>query len=320
MAPSLSRLSLVGLLLVACTWDAPRDNPLDPTLGGNVDGRVLTRRATGIGGALVTVPAASRFCHSDSAGRFAFRGLPDDTVVIRVSADGYAPDSVGLELERGRVDTLTRYLNGLPSFSLCRATSHVYGRNWPPVPLTFFRLVARASDLDGDADIDSVWTSIPAVEYSARLPYDPEQRRFGLVVWADSLPDASPETLVGQRIDFLVADLEGAVRVDTSCRVVRILADLPAPAFPSGGLDTLDSDTVFHWHRFDPGYGIGYLGQVVRIESGGPAGVVLEFSTGDTSWPCPAAGLPTGDYYWTIEAVDKWGNSSRSAEERFHVR
>jgi hypothetical protein len=90
--------------------------------------------------------------------------------------------------------------------------------------------------------------------------------------------------------------------------------------FPSGGQDTLSSDTVFIWYRFNHGYAVSYHSEVVRVEGGSPAGIAAEFDAADTAYRLASASLDSGDYYWTVEAIDEFGNSSRSAEELFHVR
>jgi len=312
---------LIVPLLLACSWDAPRDNPLDPNLGGNIEGRVLTRRATGIHGAEAVIPALGRFACTDSSGTFEFRGLDEDSVWVRVAAEGYAADSARLGLKKGRIDTVTRYLNGLPFFSECRISSHVYGRGWPPEPLSFFRLTARVADPDGAPDIDSVWAEIPCIEYAERLTFDPEEEHFVQPIW--EIPGQSPETLVGQAVSFKVVDNEGGSGLETGSRVMRIIYDLPEPRFPAGGLDTVDIDTTFAWRVFDYGYEVGYHAEIVRVEGGGPAGVVMTFDaagSADTTFRVTTDSLPEGDYYWTVEAIDRFGNSSRSAEELFHAR
>jgi len=302
-----------------CTWDAPRDNPLDPSLGGNISGRVFTRRATPIPGASVYLPGMGRFATTDSAGSFDLHGLPEENAWVYFRADGYAPESVLVSLAKGVVDTLTVYLDGLPYLLNCSVTTHVYGRSWPPKPLKFCRLTAAAGDLDGASDVDSVWVEIPAIGYSQRLPYDSDRKLFVQTLWDRDLPGEELDTLVGQEVWFCVVDLESKLTVCTLPGVCRIITELPEPAFPSGGLDSLSSDTLFSWQRFDPGFGVSYHGEIVRIEGGSPTGVAAEFDTPDTAMLVNSSQLATGDYYWTIEAIDGFGNSSRSAEELFHA-
>lgn len=314
---------LLALIAAGCSWDAPHDNPLDPVNGGNVEGRVLTRRATGIADAEVQAPAADRFCRTDSAGEFALYGLPAGSLLVRVRAEGFVADSFRIDLARGRVDSATRYLNGQPRFAAFRVSSHVFGRGWPPEPLTFCRLRAEVDDPDGVQDIDSVWVEIAAVGFAGRLAWDPEDEEYAATLWSSELPGQSPETLVGQEVKFLVADLEGAVGAQSVCGPERIIYELPVPLFPSGGLDTLESDTTFAWRKFDQGFRVGYRAEVVRVEGGAPAGLVLARDATvpqDTGWRVPIDSLPPGDYYWTVEAIDAYGNSSRSAEELFHAR
>ena len=303
-----------------CSWDAPRDNPLDPSLGGNISGRVLTRRASPIVAARVDIPGADRAAQTDSLGRFYLSGLPDESCWVFVSAGGYAAESACVGLEMGEIDTLVVYLNGLPSLQDCRVTTHVYGRGWPPEPLQFCTLRATADDADGQADLDSVWVEIPAIGYSQRLTYNSDDKLFVQTIWAEDLPGRAMDTLVGQEIRFNVVDLESTAATVVLDGITRIITELPEPAFPSGGLDTLSSDTVFSWYRFSRGYAVTYSGQVVRVQGGSPAGVAAEFETADTAWLFDPSQLDSGDYYWTVEAIDGFGNSSRSAEELFHVQ
>ena len=270
-------LALAVVAALRCSWDAPRDNSLDPSLGGNISGRVLTRRATPIAGARVSVPGVGRLI-------------------------------------------VTAYLNGLPYLQNCKLTTHVYGRGWPPEPLEFCTLTATAGDIDGASDVDSVWVEIPAIGSSERLSYDSDSRVYVQTLRAADLPGEGLDTLVGQEVRFNVADLESTVAACTLSGVSRIIYDLPEPAFPSGGVDTLSSDTLFTWYRFDHGFGVRYHGQIVRIEGGSPAGIAAEFDTPDTALLVNSGLLNSGDYYWTIEAIDGFGNSSRSAEEVFHAR
>jgi hypothetical protein len=180
-------------------------------------------------------------------------------------------------------------------------------------------MIAAAGDIDGASDIDSVWVEIPAVGYSRRLSYNSDEKLFARMLYASDVPGGALDTLVGQEIRFSVADLESTAAACTMSGVSRIIFDLPEPRFPSGGGDTLSGDTLFAWYRFDHGFGVRYHGQIVRIEGGNPAGVAAEFSTADTALRVSSSQLASGDYYWTIEAIDGFGNSSRSAEELFHA-
>lgn len=313
----------VLVVMLAATCDAPHDNPLDPQNGGALVGRVLTRRATGIAGATVFAVSAGRSCATDSSGGFELLGLPVDDVAFHFSARGYAPESAVIALARERIDTTTRYLNGLPVVTGCRVSSHVVGQSWPPEPLYFFRFAAEADDPDGAVDIDSVWLDIPAVGLHHRLTFSPESLDYRGTVWLSSLPLPSPETLVGRPVAFRAQDREFAVSETATSSVHRIIYDLPEPTFPLGGVDTVAQDTTFYWRPFDQGYRVGYRCEIVRIVGGGPAGVVLAATMPgplDTSLAVSRALLPPGDCYWTVEAIDGYGNSSRSAEERFHVR
>ncbi len=264
-----------------------------------------------------------RSCTVDSAGRFELANLPDGNLLVRYAAPGYVPESAIAEVARGRVDSTTRYLNGMPAVDGCRISSHVYYQSWPPEPLYFFRLSTDATDPDGAVDVESVWAEVPAVGLHQRLTFSPESLDYRATVWMSSLPVPHPETIVGRPALFRIADREAAVGADGASAVYRLMYDLPEPAFPLGGVDTVASDTTFYWHRFDKGYRVSYRCEVVLIVGGGPGGVVMAATTpgpADTSLTVSRSALPAGDCYWTVEAIDEYGNSSRSKEERFNVR
>jgi hypothetical protein len=315
----------LGLALVLTAWlacNAPHDNPLDPSLGGNIEGRVLTRRATGIANAEVLAPGAGRVARTDSLGDFGLYGMSEDSVMFQFRSDGYVPESVPKVLQRGRIDTLDVYLDGLPGLQNCRFTTHLQGRSPPYPPLTYCQFTATASDADGETDIDSVWVEIPAIGYARRLDYDPDLQLFTQTLPVFSLPDSSLDTLMGQSVLFKVADRESAVVQTGPCCLSRIIGFLPAPVFPNGWADTLTGDTTFIWNRFNHGFWVSYHCEIVRIEGGGPAGVVAVFDEPgprDTTHLFDLSGLGSGDYYWTAEATDEFGNSARSAQEPFHV-
>ena len=318
-----ARLLAAVVLVLACSWNAPHDNPLDPSVGGSIEGRVLTRRATPIAGALVSIPQAGRFCSSDSAGGFFLLGLPAESVKLVVSAEDYAPETSGLSLAKGRIDSVVYYLNGLPYFEGCSLTTHVHDRSWPPEPLRFASLSCVASDLDGAPDVESVWVEIPDLGCSSRLGFDPNRGRYAQTLYAGSIPGQSLDSLVGKGVFFRVLDKEGAEGDQEEVRVSRIISDLPVQLFPAGGLDTVATDTNFVWNRFDLGYWVTYYAEVVRIEGGGPSSVVASFEIDrpeDTTFRLNHSLLAPGDYYWTVEVLDAFGNSSRASEELFHAR
>jgi len=316
-------LGLLAVLVAGCNWHAPRNNEFDPQRGGNIEGRVLTRSARAVAGAEVLVRDAGRLCYADSAGGFRLFGLPEESLRVVITADSFVPDSVTVALRRGVIDSIMVSLNGRPLVLACGLKTHVYGRNWPPDPLSFCEMTASVSDRDGDSDVDSVWVEVRDAVLRKRLEYDPDRRVFSSTLYAGSLPGQSLEPLVGCDFVFQVADREGATAAAPPTQIVRVMCCLPEPVFPSSGTDSLSGDTTFVWHRYKYDYPASYHGEVVRIEAGGPAGVALSFdrpAPDDTTGRVAISSLLSGEYYWTVEVIDGYGNSCRSAEQRFYVR
>ncbi|RKX70488.1 hypothetical protein DRP53_04895 [candidate division WOR-3 bacterium] len=301
--------------------NAPRDNPFDPNLGGNICGRVLSRGLSGIPGVEVLCPEANAFTYTDSAGNFSLFGLPEDSLWIFFDHDSFVSDSVRVSLRKGRIDSITIHLNGKPYLINCKITTHHYERNWPPDPLYFCQLSAIARDLDGEFDIDSVWFTIPEISLTRRLSYSPSEQNFNYTLFADELPGENLEVLVGKDVFFMISDKENAVSSSGPYHVGRIIYRSPCVIFPAGGQDTIKSETSFVWHRFDQGFYVRYHGEIVRIIGGGPGEIAHTFDLSgqnDTTYRLGSSLLDPGEYYWTLEVIDNLGNSCRSKEEKFY--
>jgi hypothetical protein len=311
----------IFLFLLNCSFDAPRDNPLDPNLGGNIWGRVLSRNAYGIADVEISIPDADVITYTDTSGNFGLYVLPEDSMYVFFTHDSYSPESAIIAPKISEIDTIIVELNGLPYFIDCKVTTHYYDRNLPAGPLYFCELSAITGDIDGDIDIESVLVEIPALSYSQRLNYDPDIQMFMHKLYADELPGMTLEALVGKQIFFEVIDKDNTVVRSSPYYISRIMYQSPDIIFPSGGLDILTVDTTFIWHKYDYGFGVYYHGEIVRIISGGPAGVAFEFevlSQNDTTYNVSVSVLDPGEYYWTLEVIDDFGNSARSKEERFY--
>ncbi|KPJ73482.1 hypothetical protein AMJ52_03635 [candidate division TA06 bacterium DG_78] len=309
------------LFSLNCSLDAPRDNPLDPNLGGNIWGRVLSRNSYGIAEVEVSIPDVDVITYTDTSGDFGLYVLPEDSMYIFFTHDSYSPESAIIVPKTSEIDTIIVELNGLPYFINCDVTTHYYDRNLPAGPLYFCELSTIAGDIDGDIDIDSVLVEIPALSYSQRLNYDPDIQMFMHKLYADELPGMTLEALVGKQIFFKIIDKDNTAVRSSPYYISRIIYQSPDVIFPSGGLDVLIADTTFIWHKYDYGFYVHYHGEIVRIIGGGPAGVASEFDVfaqNDTTYNVSVSILDPGEYYWTLEVIDSFGNSARSKEERFY--
>jgi hypothetical protein len=314
-------LYLVYLFSLNCSLNAPRDNPLDPNLGGNIWGRVTSRNAYEIADVEVFIPFADAITYTDTCGEFSLYVLPEDSMYIFFVHENYALESTMVVPEKGKIDTLTMELNGLPYFTEYEATTHYYDRNLPADPLYFCELSTIAGDIDGEIDIDSVWVEIPDLSYSRKLDYDLDEQKFIYTLYTDELPGQTLEALVGEAIFFNIADKGGAIVQSPPYYIARIIYQAPGVIFPIRGTDILMFDTTFVWHKYNYGYYVSYHGEIIKIISGGPAGVVQYFNVSDqndTTFYVNISILNLGEYYWTLEVIDDFGNSARSKEYRFY--
>jgi hypothetical protein len=316
---------LLGIALALCgACNAPHDNPRDPLLGGSLEARVMTRRATGISGATVTVESAGRYEYTDSIGWVGLYGLPPCSSWVSAQASGYAPESVRMCFTRGRTDTFSWYLDGQPYLRKYSVTTHRNYHDYPRNPDNFFQLSTQAGDPDGASDIDSVWAEIPGLDLAYPLEYDQTLHDYTITLNADSLPGGSLEALAGTPVYFYVVDRESVVTQSDPCTVTRIIYDSLYPGFPSGEgqMDSVHGFTTFAWRPFNEGYWVRYRGDIVKDIGFGEELVETDsfFTAGplDTTFRYDASSL-RDTFLWTLEAIDTFGNSCRSKEEVFRV-
>ena len=308
-----------SIFITGCSLNAPRDNPLDPELGGNIYGRVLSRNSYGIADVEISIPQADVITYTDAHGDFGLYVLPEGRMWVFFTHDNYSSESTMVVTKEGKLDTLMIYLNGLPYFINCEVTTHHYDEHLPAEPLYFCRLSTVASDIDGEIDIDSVWVEIPALFYAKRLIYDSFKREFNYILLAEELPGQNLETLVGKNIFFNIADKDSTVVQSSPYYVSRIIHQLPKVIFPSGGADILTTDTTFIWHKYNNGFYVRYYGEIARTSEGEP--VVYEFNIleqNDTTYSLDISVLNEGEYIWTLEIIDSLGNSARNRKQKFY--
>jgi hypothetical protein len=317
---------LPALLVPGCFSSADRDNPLDPDSSlfeeiGTVTGTVTTRFQPfqAIAGARVQLLPAGRSTTTDAAGAFSFPDTPPGTYSIVAEADGFAPDTVGVVLETNTGATVHVPLNGLPFFRTRRAYSIHVSRWWPPDDLYAATLAVEVDDPDGAADIARVAYDIPDLALQDSLAGGIDSGRFETIIEATDLPGGSLHELVGHDIFFDATDDSGATARSEPVSVARVIEQTPVTISPQG-LETVGPQPDLRWQTMALPYPHTYTVEVFRIIAGISTLVWRrEQIPSEQGSLAVTDSLSTGDHFWTLTAVDEFGDTSRSREASFRV-
>lgn len=325
---------LLGLLWMGCLGEAPHDNPLDPESDafqneGGVTGTVTDRAESGLPDVEVrltptTTPASGPttfVTRTDGQGRFSFREAPADLRYrLEAHRDGYAPVTVdSVEVEPGRTATMPALrLNALPIVRDA-ALRTVHLSRWWPNDLYFFEATTTVADADGIVDVDSVWLSIPDLDFRVLLSPDSGDR-YTQRVAEDALPVASLTALLGTPLRLHAVDRQGGSTVTPPQQFVRVIEEVPIAVQPSGDLIVSTNPPTLTWEPTDLGFPFTYRVEIFRDEVNQAIQVLQVDGLSSTQTELMVAEpLPTGQYYWTVSVLDAFGNQSRSKEAAFRI-
>ncbi len=337
------RRRVTGILLIVwacslagCLDDPLRDNPVDPLAEGVdrsalVAGTVGSRAQQPLAGVAVTLArsdAAPGFTtDTDGAGRYEI-AVPPGSYALTFALDGYAPFHATLDAEAGLRQERSATLNGAPRVDSAGVTAHHISRVWPPPADVYqYRVVVRAADADGTADLERVWMEVPELGLVDTLEVTPVPGLFEAVRPAETLPGGRVHDLVGTPIQVYVRDRLGEVSPAGAPLLARVIEDTPLVLAPQAGTLVTVEQPALSWVCTDVPYIHTYRVDVVRVDAAvqnlaaAAEGLVPEAvcdAGGTGTVPAPAP-LDAGSYFWTVSIVDTFGNLSRSKEAGFLV-
>lgn len=315
-------LSLL-LLFSACLEDVSRDNPLDPfngTTGLQITGQVLTfyHPRNPIPQASILVKPGNLIMISDEEGFFSFNNLVPGTYTLICQAEGYHLDSAKITIQSSSDHTFL--LDGLPQFEQISIRAHHRSRWFPLEEIYFIEFETVVSDPDGIGDILSVICEIPSMSFSDTLHADTESGKFSSTLFDSDLPVASVHQLIGRQIYFIVGDDFGTKTSSDMQFLTRIIEQTPKLIAPLD-LQFIQSPTIdFQWERISVPYPATLKIEIFQISLGiaFKADEIINIPINTTNYTF-SHGLNPGDYYWSINIVDEFGNSSSSREGTFRI-
>ncbi len=322
---SIIYISLVWILLVAaCTKDAPRDNPFDPnsdvyqyakTLHGTIHRKIPPY--VPIAGVDVKTMNPSYSTETDAKGYFEITQLPEDSITISISKDGYGKQQIRTLPSD---DPLDIYLNAQPVLDTIKLTTNHQSHWWPVEDEYTVTIEALVSDPDGLSDIDSVWFwfSDPPIQLRAGQPFTADGYiKTEFYDWQLETPITD---LIGKPLTGLAIDIDSLQSTPVTAYISRFIEATPIPISPVDNSQVGPLPTL-RWDYFDASFTFYYSIEIFRITSGNTFTEVFskdEIPQNTTEFTVTDS-LETGSYYWTLGVVDALGNSTHSKEATFTV-
>ncbi len=333
----LSQLSFLLLFLFGCTGEAPRDNPLDP--GSDLYDPTVTVRgfcsllyetSTPVPGVDITLVRADsvRFTTtSDRAGRFSFSNMSQGVYELITYKEGFISDTLQISASKRDSQLLTLRLDRRPVLTNRQlATGHVFR---PAGDQYFLDFTAEVTDPDRNLDIEDVLCRIPDLGLSLSLFPDRDRMRWIRTAKFDSLlavqtggnSNAALDTLIGMPIFIDITTV--TVNNDTAITrygpfyLTRVISDEVILNSPKADT-TVSRRPVFSWTVPATSFTFTSTVQIVWIASLSDL-QYYRFRGVTATTLQPGFDLPVGNFFWTVEIRDSFGNWSRSREATFQT-
>lgn len=319
----LKRVGRIGLFLVLlfAGCEAERDNPRDPRspyhYGGIIVGWVTTNRDEPIEGVKVSAEPDNKYVFTDVEGYYVIPDIFEDTALVFAFKDGYASESVWVEINHGWEDTARFFLDALPQFIRCKVyTVHDGDDCWMEIAAEVFD-----SDKEGGrSDIDSVLFWVAGIGDTFFVPYP--DSLYHKELYASDFNLQSLESLIGRNSYFIAWDSPGKFSVsEPRCaeRIINVVPELISPV----NFNPVGPNPDLVWKSINLPYPYTYTVELLRT-SGGIFWNTEGISEIDTVFTVPdppfGPALESGQQYkWQVWVVDEYGNRSSSLEKGFTV-
>jgi hypothetical protein len=199
--------------------------------------------------------------------------------------------------------------------------SHHRSRWFPLEEIYFIEFETIVSDPDGIGDIQSVICEIPSMNYSDTLQADIVAGKFSSILFESDLPVLSVHQLIGRKIYFFVEDDFGTKTSSDAQFLTRIIEQTPQLISPIE-LQSIDLFPIdFQWERISVPYPATLKIEIFQINLGiaFKADEIEDIEINEKNY-IYSQNLNPGDYFWTINIVDEFGNSSSSREGTFEIK
>ncbi len=319
-----TRIMLIFLIGVILCCAPDHDNPYDPEspffdTNGYLVGQAKSYYAPNIGlpDVQLSIIQTGQSVQSQSGGYFEFQSLTAGIYQLTARRQHYAPDTVIIQIWPHDTTHVQIRLDGLPVFSEVNCHTHFKDQWSEPSYEVHFEV--QVNDIDGPTDLDSVFVQIPAVNIQTKLNYNPIREIFELILFEDDLSPFFVNELVGSPIFFSALDLVGNWNKSEAYFLTRVIEQTPIPLSPVDR-DTVGARPYLVWLPYPYRFPVQQQIEVYRTITGIPVfiwdadSILSESDSIQVDFL-----LDEASYFWTIAAIDQFGNLARSKESPFIV-
>ena len=313
------------IMLVGCSFDTERDNPLDPksddySFNGSVRGYLtMLDMETPIKGALISLLPISECALSEEDGYYEINGLPDGNYTYEVKHPQYKTVSGVINIKSYSSKNIDFALNAHPVFDSVSVTSQTYRISISGNKYYRVFVYAEITDPDGVSDLKD----LALLEWNGNL--DTLSKVSGTEVYSlelgeESFPDSLIENMLGINYFIKAVDIHGDTATSPPAQIARLIDNDVVPQSPY--LTIMEAQTNFIWH-VKPIFWFTNYKYRLQIFTDGEDRLVyekivpihdmyIEYFLFDYF-------LESDDYYWVVILEDSYGNFSSSEHREFDV-
>ncbi len=316
LALSIGSLLFVVLITISC--DAPRQNPFDPKASNYSDNQpeLITSKIyvkhlfppfNPIAHANIIIPDLHLFLTTDAQGLITFEHLPVDSFLILTDVEGYFNRQITFKTLPNNEYTI--YLNARPQVEQVQFIS-TYTNFEQSNSTTNLSFSATIQDPDGPMDVNRVMLKNDSYHFALELKRDANDNSYFSADFAvhDIAKDLSNAQLPELNFYLVVQNLNNDSVTVGSYTIRRVIETELQLLSPAEGQTVRDS-VVFKW--VNPELPYDYVYNIQLYKSPSFKQIFYRDIAGDKS-QFVVKNLSKGQYIWSLQVQDKLGNVCQS--------
>ena len=327
----------IALFNSGCSWDAERENPLDPhspyySPSSGLAGRItnLSNIPRGISDVILTLDPGNISTLTDSNGYYSFSNIEPDNYSLNM----YRPDLKSIDttisIQPEIVDTLEFSMNFIPQVDTFSVTTlRIADGSSGDYQILFYCVV---SDSDGAATLSDS-ADIYLKDDLYRIEYNDDIGNYSkLFIHSLNVSDIEIDDYTNEGVHFKTNDINNDTTVSEIKYIIRFITEGAAVFSPSFTEPPTSKKPQFVWFTSSSTFTLLYKLKLYTLPS---EIIILEETLYDTSQAyielpngkagynyksnSPNDSLAIGTYMWTMQFEDIIGNISRSEEVQFTI-
>ncbi|MEO0075729.1 MAG: carboxypeptidase-like regulatory domain-containing protein [candidate division WOR-3 bacterium] len=321
---------IVFILFITITNCVPeRDNPYDLSSPNKpistIYGKITKKNGISLNNCHITLSflKVTEFIttSSDSNGNYLlqyyYKMTYGDSAVLYIYKDGFETSEKKIFIDLNRNDTINFTLDALPQFSAESVTSYHEAALYPQ-EIYKANFSVKVYDSDGISDIDTVFITIPALNFKIPMDYYPNNI-YKKTISSEILPDSNLEILIGQECYFEVYNQNNFIKRSKAMYLTRIINEIPQPIYPYG--DTVSQPINFVWDQAILNFPYNYFLEIFLLPNNYVPQLIYQkdnILSSDSNYVLPVS-LEKGRYLWQIGLKDNFNNISKSYQTLFYI-